>query len=70
MVPWSVQEIDETYVGGEEPGHPGRPGRDSKKKVPVGVALELVETQDGLFIHVLRGCLTSARISAGSKDEG
>jgi len=34
-------EVDETYVGGEEPGHPGRPGRDSEKKVPVAVALEL-----------------------------
>jgi transposase-like protein len=34
-------EVDETYVGGEEPGHPGRPGRDSQKKVPVAVALEL-----------------------------
>ena len=34
-------EVDETYVGGEEPGHRGRPGRDSQKKVPVAVALEL-----------------------------
>ena len=34
-------EVDETYVGGEEPGHPGRPGHDSEKKVPVAVALEL-----------------------------
>jgi len=34
-------EVDETYVGGEEPGRPGRPGRDSDKKVPVAVALEL-----------------------------
>jgi len=34
-------EVDETYVGGEEPGHRGRPGRDSQKKVPVDVALEL-----------------------------
>jgi hypothetical protein len=34
-------EVDETYVGGEEPGRPGRPGRDSPKKVPVAVALEL-----------------------------
>jgi len=33
--------VDETHVGGEEPGHPGRPGRDSEKKVPVAVALEL-----------------------------
>jgi len=23
-------EVDEAYVGGQEPGHPGRPGRDSK----------------------------------------
>jgi len=23
-------EVDETYVGGEEPGRPGRPGRDSE----------------------------------------
>jgi hypothetical protein len=34
-------EVDETYVGGEEPGQRGRPGRDSQKKVPVAVALEL-----------------------------
>ena len=34
-------EVDETYVGGEEPGRRGRPGRDSPKKVPVAVALEL-----------------------------
>ena len=34
-------EVDETYVGGEEPGHRGRPSADSKKKVPVAVALEL-----------------------------
>ncbi len=34
-------EVDETYVGGEEPGHRGRPGPDSQKKVPVAVALEL-----------------------------
>jgi len=34
-------EVDETYVGGEEPGRPGRPGQDSDKKVPVAVALEL-----------------------------
>jgi len=33
-------EVDETYVGGEEAGRPGRPGRDSEKKVPVAVALE------------------------------
>ena len=36
-------EVDETYVGGEEPGRPGRPGPDSQKKVPVAVALELDE---------------------------
>ena len=34
-------EVDEAYVGGEEPGHCGRPGCDSQKKVPVVVALEL-----------------------------
>jgi hypothetical protein len=33
-------EVDEAYVGGEEPGRPGRPGQDSQKKVPVAVALE------------------------------
>jgi len=31
-------EVDETYVGGREPG---RPGRGVEKKVPVGVAVEL-----------------------------
>jgi transposase-like protein len=36
-------EVDETYVGGEEPGRRGRPGPDSDKKVPVAVALELDE---------------------------
>ena len=35
-------EVDETYVGGAEPGHPGR---GVEKKVPVAVALEL--TEDG-----------------------
>jgi len=34
-------EVDETYVGGEEPGRRGRPGPDRRKKVPVAVALEL-----------------------------
>lgn len=34
-------EVDETYVGGEEPGHSGRPGMDSQHKVPVAVAVEL-----------------------------
>ena len=33
-------EIDETYVGGREPG---RPGRGVEKKVPVAVAVELDE---------------------------
>ena len=33
-------EVDETYVGGAEPGHPGR---GVEKKVPVAVALELAE---------------------------
>lgn len=33
-----VIEIDETYVGGHEPG---RPGRGVEKKVPVAVAVEL-----------------------------
>lgn len=33
-----VVEIDETYVGGKEPG---RPGRGVEKKVPVAVAVEL-----------------------------
>ena len=32
-------EVDETYIGGDEPGRPGRPGTDSKK-VQVGVAVE------------------------------
>lgn len=36
-------DVDETYVGGEEPGHRGRPGCDSDKKVPVAVALEMDE---------------------------
>lgn len=36
-------DVDETYVGGEEPGHRGRPSRDSEKKVPVAVALEMDE---------------------------
>ena len=31
-------EIDETYVGGREPG---KPGRGVEKKIPVGVAIEL-----------------------------
>ena len=35
-------EVDETYVGGAEPGHRGR---GVEKKVPVAVALEL--TEDG-----------------------
>lgn len=34
-------EADEAYVGGELPGHPSRPGRDSQRKVPVVVALDL-----------------------------
>jgi len=35
-------EVDETYIGGDEPGRRGRPGRDSRK-VLVGVAVELEE---------------------------
>jgi transposase-like protein len=35
-------EVDETYIGGEEPGRPGRPGKESKK-VLVGVAVEREE---------------------------
>ena len=31
-------EIDETYVGGREPG---KPGRGVEKKIPVAVAIEL-----------------------------
>jgi hypothetical protein len=37
-----VVEIDETYVGGKEPG---RPGRGVEKKVPVAVAVELDENR-------------------------
>jgi len=33
-------EVDETYVGGREPG---RPGRGVEERVPVAVAVELVE---------------------------
>lgn len=36
-------EVDETYLGGEEPGRPGRPGPDRVKKVAVAVAVELID---------------------------
>lgn len=35
-------EVDETYIGGDQPGRPGRPGARSNKAL-VGVAVERVE---------------------------
>ena len=37
-------EMDETYIGGDEPGRRGRPGAQSKKAL-VGVAVERIEPQ-------------------------
>jgi transposase-like protein len=68
-------EVDETYIGGEEPGHRGRPARDSEKKFPVAVALELdaegkpqrvaMASMEGVTGHHLKRFTTST-VAKGS----
>ena len=48
-------EVDETYMGGQEPG---RPGRGVEKKTPVAVAVELNEA--GKPRHIAMRCLARA----------
>jgi hypothetical protein len=57
-------EVDETYIGGEEPGLAG--GRAKAKKAPVGIAVERIEPK-GLCVVAWRGCWTGpAHHCAGS----